>query len=80
QLNNMQGMLTSASKIPPLKNLKDTMAGQPATLVLVIGESTNRQRMSLYGYPRNTTPELDKLRDQLAVFNNVITPRPYTIE
>jgi heptose-I-phosphate ethanolaminephosphotransferase len=36
--------------------------------------------MSLYGYPRKTTPELDKLRDQLDVFDNVITPRPYTIE
>ncbi|MGH8385774.1 MAG: phosphoethanolamine transferase CptA [Pseudomonas sp.] len=55
-------------------------ANQPSTLVLVIGESTNRQRMSLYGYPRQTTPELDKLKDQLAVFDNVITPRPYTIE
>ena len=79
-LDDMQGMLDSASKIPPLKNLNDASAGQPATLVLVIGESTNRQRMSLYGYPRNTTPELDKLKDQLAVFDNVITPRPYTIE
>jgi glucan phosphoethanolaminetransferase (alkaline phosphatase superfamily) len=29
-----------------------------ATLVLVIGESINRQRMILYGYPRETTPEL----------------------
>lgn len=80
QLDSMQGMLDSVSKIPPLTNLKDSMANQPATLVLVIGESTNRQRMSLYGYPRQTTPELDKLKDQLAVFNNVITPRPYTIE
>jgi heptose-I-phosphate ethanolaminephosphotransferase len=80
QLENMQGMLDNVSKIPPLHNLKDTMANQPATLVLVIGESTNRQRMSLYGYPRQTTPELDKLKDQMAVFNNVITPRPYTIE
>ena len=79
-LEDMQGMLDSASKIPPLKNLKDASAGQPATLVLVIGESTNRQRMSLYGYPRNTTPELDKLKDQLAIFDSVITPRPYTIE
>ena len=79
-LAGMQEMLDSASKIAPLKNLKDTMANQPATLVLVIGESTNRQRMSLYGYPRQTTPELDKLKDQLAVFDNVITPRPYTIE
>ncbi|WP_434706074.1 phosphoethanolamine transferase CptA [Pseudomonas sp. Z1-12] len=80
QLENMRGMLHSASKIPPLSNLKDGMAEQPATLVLVIGESTNRQRMSLYGYPRETTPELDKLKDQLSVFDNVITPRPYTIE
>jgi heptose-I-phosphate ethanolaminephosphotransferase len=79
-LADMQGMLHNASKIAPLKNLKDATANQPATLVLVVGESTNRQRMSLYGYPRKTTPELDKLKDQLAVFDNVITPRPYTIE
>lgn len=79
-LADMQDMLHSASKIPPLKNLQDASANQPATLVLVIGESTNRQRMSLYGYPRKTTPELDKLKDQLAVFDNVVTPRPYTIE
>ncbi|MBD9443200.1 phosphoethanolamine transferase CptA [Pseudomonas sp. PDM04] len=79
-LAGMQDMLTSASQVPPLRNLKDSTANQPATLVLVIGESTNRQRMSLYGYPRQTTPELDKLKDQLAVFDNVITPRPYTIE
>lgn len=79
-LAGMQDMLDSASKIAPLKNLKNTMADQPSTLVLVIGESTNRQRMSLYGYNRETTPELDKLKDQLAIFNNVITPRPYTIE
>ncbi|EJN25032.1 putative membrane-associated, metal-dependent hydrolase [Pseudomonas sp. GM78] len=79
-LANMQQMLHSASKVAPLHNFKDSTANQPATLVLVIGESTNRQRMSLYGYPRQTTPELDKLKDQLAVFDNVITPRPYTIE
>ena len=79
-LAGMQDMLNNASKIPPLHNLKDAMANTPATLVLVIGESTNRQRMSLYGYPRATTPELDKLKDQLDVFDNVITPRPYTIE
>ncbi|WP_017905552.1 phosphoethanolamine transferase CptA [Pseudomonas asplenii] len=80
QLNNMQGMLDSVSRIPPLHNLKDRQAGLPTTLVLVIGESTNRQRMSLYGYRRETTPNLDKLREQLAIFDNVVTPRPYTIE
>ena len=80
QLANMQDLLDGASKIAPLTALQDAHAGQPATLVLVIGESTNRQRMSLYGYGRETTPELDKLRDQLQLFDNVVTPRPYTIE
>ena len=80
QLGNMQQLLAENSKIPPLRNLQDANAGQPATLVLVIGESTNRQHMSLYGYKRSTTPELDAMRDKLTVFNNVVAPRPYTIE
>lgn len=80
QLNNMQILLEENAKIPPLKNLKDDLANIPATLVLVIGESTNRQRMSLYGYTRATTPNLDSMRNELNIFTNVIGPRPYTIE
>ena len=80
QLANMQALLEGRQRIAPLTDLRDAHAGQPATLVLVIGESTNRQRMSLYGYGRKTTPELDQLRDQLQVFTGAVTPRPYTIE
>ncbi|OWQ43861.1 hypothetical protein CDL60_28160 [Roseateles noduli] len=36
----------------------------PATVVLVLGESVNRDNMSLYGYARATTPELIALRDE----------------
>ncbi|MPS49684.1 phosphoethanolamine transferase CptA [Methylobacillus sp.] len=80
QLANMETLLEQNSRIPPLSNLQDANAGQAATLVLVLGESTNRQRMSLYGYHRKTTPRLDALRQELSVFVNVVTPRPYTIE
>ncbi|MFI8480385.1 phosphoethanolamine transferase CptA [Pseudomonas sp. NPDC078700] len=80
QLASMEKLLAGNAKLAPLKGMTDARADKPTTLVLVIGESTNRQRMSLYGYPRETTPELDKLRDQLQVFDNVVTPRPYTIE
>lgn len=80
QLDGMQAMLDANAKVAPLKNLTDQTAGLPATLVLIIGESTNREHMSLYGYPRETTPNLDRMRDQLDVFNNVVSPRPYTIE
>lgn len=34
----------------------------PSTVVLVLGESVNRDNMSLYGYARATTPELIALR------------------
>ena len=36
----------------------------PSTVVLVLGESVNRDNMSLYGYARSTTPELIALRDE----------------
>jgi heptose-I-phosphate ethanolaminephosphotransferase len=80
QLANMQEMLKGNAQILPLQNLQDKNADLPATLVLIIGESTNRQHMSLYGYPRKTTPLLDAMKDDLLVFKQVIGPRPYTIE
>jgi heptose-I-phosphate ethanolaminephosphotransferase len=36
--------------------------------------------MSLYGYGRKTTPGLDSIRDDLHVFKNIVSSRPYTIE
>ncbi len=80
QLANMEALLKGNAQIPPLQNLHDKNADLPATLVLVIGESTNRQHMSLYGYPRKTTPQLDAMKDELLVFKQVVGPRPYTIE
>ncbi len=47
-------------------------AGPPEqTVVLVLGESVNRSNWSLYGYPRATTPELERRRKDLLVFRNV---------
>ncbi|ROP56109.1 heptose-I-phosphate ethanolaminephosphotransferase [Enterobacter sp. BIGb0383] len=83
QLDSLNSLLTSNNALAPLANLKDASGNEPRTLVLVIGESTQRGRMSLYGYHRQTTPELDALHKtdpQMTVFNNVVTSRPYTIE
>ena len=49
------------------------------TVVWVIGESLNRNNMSLYGYARNTTPMLDSLRDDLTVFRDVVSSEPATM-
>jgi heptose-I-phosphate ethanolaminephosphotransferase len=49
------------------------------TVVWVIGESTNRNNMSLYGYGRPTTPRLDRMRDDLTVFNDVVSSASATM-
>jgi heptose-I-phosphate ethanolaminephosphotransferase len=42
------------------------------TYVIIIGEATARNHMSLYGYQRNTSPNLGS-RDDLLLFDNVIS-------
>ncbi|MBT8244728.1 MAG: sulfatase-like hydrolase/transferase [Winogradskyella sp.] len=49
------------------------------THVVIIGESTSRRNMELYGYDRATNPELLKLKDELLVFRDVISPHTHTI-
>ncbi|OAI84991.1 hypothetical protein AYO28_01970 [Pseudomonas putida] len=83
QLDNMQALLEQNAALPPVQGLQDSSGDKPRTLVLVLGESTTRQHMHLYGYNRDTTPNLDALAASdkgLTVFRNVVSPRPYTIE
>ena len=43
------------------------------TLVLVIGESSNRSDWSLFGYQRQTTPKLEAIRDSLILFPDTVS-------
>ena len=52
--------------------------GPADTAVIVIGESAARAHLSLYGYWRETTPSLDRMRDELVVYRNVIAAMPVT--
>ncbi len=49
------------------------------TCVVIIGESTTRHHMSLYGYKRKTNPLLEKIKDQLYVYKDVVSPHSHTI-
>jgi heptose-I-phosphate ethanolaminephosphotransferase len=51
----------------------------PEIAVVVIGESTSREHMGLYGYYRKNNPNLTAMRDELIVFENTITPHVHTI-
>lgn len=79
QLESVQDMLDRNEAMPRLGHFKDDNSRVPTTLVLVIGESTNRQHMSLYGYPRRTTPGLDALRKDLTVFTHAVSPFANTL-
>ncbi len=46
------------------------------TIILIIGESLNRNHMSIYGYPRKTTPCLDA--EPLLIYKDVISPASVT--
>lgn len=51
----------------------------PETYIIVIGESTSRKHMGLYGYSRQTTPLLQSISDELFVYDDVITPNTHTL-
>jgi len=53
-------------------NLQVSGGKDSSVFVLIIGESLNRNHMSLYGYSQKTSPFLDK-RNDLAVFTNVVS-------
>jgi len=55
-----------------------TSKSKKQTFVLIIGESANRNHMSLYGASRPTSPRL-KSRDDLYVFDNVVSAYSNTI-
>ena len=64
----------------PFEGIKsDLSTVEPETYVIVIGESANRTHLSLYGYPRQTTPFSDARKEDLFVFNNVKSPFAQTM-
>lgn len=55
------------------------MLEQPQVLVLIKGESTNRNHIGLYGYYRDTSPHLIK-RNDILVYNDVVSAYTMTLE
>lgn len=72
--------LKDALAIPNSKAFKNIKSKDiPQTYVVVIGESTSRWHMQLYGYDRETNPQLTQIEEELVVLDSVITPHVHTI-
>jgi heptose-I-phosphate ethanolaminephosphotransferase len=59
--------------------LRHTKAELPSLVVVVIGESTTRRHMGIYGYHRPTTPSLESMKDRLVVFTEGTAPVASTL-
>lgn len=46
---------------------------EPEIYVFIIGETARAMNFGIYGYERNTTPELQKIKSQLFLFPNALT-------
>lgn len=57
----------------------DSSLQKPQTYIVIIGESTSSWHMELYGYERNTNPLLSEIKEELVIFDDVITPNVHTI-
>jgi heptose-I-phosphate ethanolaminephosphotransferase len=80
-INNREGFEQRIQAREELDTQTDFSASSrdiPQTYVIIIGESMNRNHMSLYGYPRATTPMLDAVRSDLITFENIVTPYAQT--
>lgn len=49
------------------------------THIVIVGESLTRKHMSLYAYPRKTNPKLEGIKEELLLFDKVISPHTHTI-
>lgn len=49
-------------------------------VIFIFVDALRADHLSLYGYGRNTSPNLSRLAERACVFDNAFTPSPYTFE
>lgn len=77
-----QKEIIESVNVTPEGNFKDVIhepTSNKKLVVLVLGESTTRNHMSLYGYYRKTNPLLELRKDELLIYKDVISPNTHTI-
>jgi glucan phosphoethanolaminetransferase (alkaline phosphatase superfamily) len=71
----------AAFKFPNARVVGDPLRSTSREIyIIVIGETSRRSNWSIYGYPRDTTPRLRELRNELFIFNRVTSNATNTIQ
>ena len=79
-VRNMQAYKELSSQVNSKVELTENNS-QIKNIVFILGESTNRNHMHLYGYYLPNTPNLDALNEkgEISVFRDVVSPHSTTI-
>lgn len=83
QLNEIKGKLQQSVLMQGLVSPdKERVSNLPNKLIIVIGESSLVTHYSVYGYDKETTPNLKQLynTDQIVLFKNIISPASITMD
>lgn len=59
--------------------ISSKLSNEKQTYVMVIGESTSRNHLSLYGYSRKTNLKLESIQNELYIFSDVISSACHTL-
>ncbi|HEY2945413.1 MAG TPA: sulfatase, partial [Vicinamibacteria bacterium] len=71
------GPPTTATGSDPGRGLRDSLRG--ASVLLIVLDAARAAELGCYGYPRPTTPEIDRLASEGIVFERAYTPAVYTL-
>jgi len=62
------------------KNVTHENSEDKQIYVMVIGESTTRRHLGIYGYPRETTPHFKRKQNELLIYSDVVSTSATTIQ
>ena len=63
----------------PADSKKSTEASQPLSLLLVVVDTLRADHLGVYGYELPTSPVLDEFAQKATVYEEAITPAPFTM-
>jgi arylsulfatase A-like enzyme len=71
------GLPATPTGSDPGRGLRDSLRG--ASVLLIVLDAARAAELGCYGYPRPTTPEIDRLASEGIVFERAYTPAVYTL-
>ena len=68
-----------ASLLPPRRGLLERTQAASPSVILIVLDTLRRDHMSLYGYERPTTPNIDRWAEDALVFEDMTTTASWTL-